>query len=315
MDVMFVGLTVGIHLMLPVLFIGWIGFSRYQDRIRWIATTAVFVSFLAMLHLGGAGWHWVGWFWPYVFWALGLGAMGWFLFKQWSDLPWLPQYGWKPWVGVAFSVALVVFFGSGIMGIIDGQQPPEQTVELEFPLDGGHFYVAHGGSTQAVNHHVGVDAQRYALDIVELDNLGIRARWILPEDLEAYKIWGATLRAPCGGEVVDVEAERRDLPPTVLDEDRPMGNFVSIYCEDVDATVVMAHLQQESVAVDIGEDVEVGDSVGEVGNSGNTTEPHLHLHAVEGRVDDRDRLGWEATGVAMELDGRFLVRTDRVDRR
>jgi len=45
--------------------------------------------------------------------------------------------------------------------------------------------------------------------------------------------------------------------------------------------------------------VRVGDLMGLVGNSGNTTEPHLHIHAV-----DPDT----GAGVPITLDGRYPVR-------
>lgn len=41
--------------------------------------------------------------------------------------------------------------------------------------------------------------------------------------------------------------------------------------------VLLAHLQRASVQVQPGELVRVGTPVGRCGNSGNSTEPHLHL--------------------------------------
>lgn len=64
------------------------------------------------------------------------------------------------------------------------------------------------------------------------------------------------------------------------------------------------------IKVDVGEQVAVGDPIGEVGNSGNTSEPHLHLHAVRGRVTDRSRLLWTGTPVAVRFENRELSRGD-----
>lgn len=45
--------------------------------------------------------------------------------------------------------------------------------------------------------------------------------------------------------------------------------------------VVVAHMKQGSVAVERGERVGEDQLLGRVGNSGNTTEPHLHVHTVK----------------------------------
>ena len=45
--------------------------------------------------------------------------------------------------------------------------------------------------------------------------------------------------------------------------------------------VELAHLQKGSIRVTIGARLSIGQPVALVGNSGNTTEPHLHIHAVD----------------------------------
>lgn len=52
-----------------------------------------------------------------------------------------------------------------------------------------------------------------------------------------------------------------------------VGVMVMIECDGVD--ILLAHLQRGSVSVNAGDSVIVGDFLGLVGNSGNTTEPHL----------------------------------------
>lgn len=44
--------------------------------------------------------------------------------------------------------------------------------------------------------------------------------------------------------------------------------------------VALCHLQQDSVRVERGQRVEIGQALGTCGNSGNSTEPHLHLQAI-----------------------------------
>jgi murein DD-endopeptidase MepM/ murein hydrolase activator NlpD len=57
--------------------------------------------------------------------------------------------------------------------------------------------------------------------------------------------------------------------------------------------------------------VNVGEGVYAVGNTGNTGEPHLHIHA--------QRLGRPGTPMGgdplpMRFDGRFLVRSEHIER-
>jgi murein DD-endopeptidase MepM/ murein hydrolase activator NlpD len=81
------------------------------------------------------------------------------------------------------------------------------------------------------------------------------------------------------------------------------GNHVVLACAG--ASVVLTHLQQGSVRVPAGAVVQVGDPLARVGNSGNTSQPHLHLHAERGGAAGEILTG---RGVPIELDGRFLVR-------
>ena len=48
--------------------------------------------------------------------------------------------------------------------------------------------------------------------------------------------------------------------------------------------VALCHLQEDSIDVRLGQHVHVGDVLGRCGNSGNSTEPHVHVQA----IDDRD---------------------------
>lgn len=324
MNIFIIILTVVIHLVIPGLFLYLIAAGEVEDRLSWIGSTAVFVSFLSFLHLAGGGWHWVGWYWPYLFWVLGAVAVGWFLWRRWGPLGWWPSKHWKSWVSVVISALLTVFFVTGVVGALQGQSAPDEPVQLEFPLDDGLYYIGHGGATETVNHHVPVGAQRYAIDVVQLGGVGVRARGLWPEDVTAYRIWGAMVYAPCDGRVVAMESQLEDQPVPQTDPSNPAGNHVAIHCEESDVTMVLAHLQEGlawdpddagELQIGLGTEVRSGDPVGRVGNSGNTTEPHLHVHAVEGRVTEPRQLLSEARSVPMEFDARFLTRTDRVDRR
>lgn len=83
-----------------------------------------------------------------------------------------------------------------------------------------------------------------------------------------------------------------------------------IRCAKQAVDVLLAHMMNGSVAVKVGQNVEVGQFLGRVGNSGNSSEPHLHIHAVKagsGSVLDGE-------GVSVRFDGRFLVRNSLIIR-
>jgi hypothetical protein len=181
-----------------------------------------------------------------------------------------------------------------------------EVIDLNFPLRGGIYYVAHGGASSMLNRHHGSESQRFALDIVALNGWGVRARGIYPSTLAAYEIFGRSLYSPCAGIVTAIVD---DLPDEEPSRAKPAGNHVIIRRNGGDIYVGLAHLRQGSVAVRPGDRVEAGQRIGEVGNSGNSSEPHLHIHAKRGG-DAGSML--DGHGVRMRFGGRWLVRNSLV---
>jgi murein DD-endopeptidase MepM/ murein hydrolase activator NlpD len=80
---------------------------------------------------------------------------------------------------------------------------------------------------------------------------------------------------------------------------------VLVECEGVE--VVLAHIKQGSLRVEVGDSVTVETVLGQVGNTGNTSEPHLHIHAEQG---GEPGVILDGKAVPITIDGRFLVRGD-----
>ena len=93
------------------------------------------------------------------------------------------------------------------------------------------------------------------------------------------------------------------LPAPQRDREHMAGNHVLLACGDVE--VLLGHFQQGSVRVREGEMVDAGQEVGRVGNTGNTDEPHLHIHAQRPGPPDAP-LGGDPLPV--RLGGRYLAR-------
>lgn len=60
------------------------------------------------------------------------------------------------------------------------------------------------------------------------------------------------------------------------------GNYVGVYYGEDDVTIIYAHLRARNVRV--GQRVRKGDVLGRVGNTGNSTAPHLHVQANRGSI-------------------------------
>lgn len=197
----------------------------------------------------------------------------------------------------------------GVFFALNGFFSPPDTVDLEFPLKGGTFYVFQGGASLVINHHYAVSAQRYGLDILQLNRLGLRANKLNPKAVGDFTIYGAILYSPCDGVVIDALDQYPDLEPGLTDPEHLLGNYLAIAKRDSDVVVILAHLKKGSVKVKKGDVIQKEQVLAKVGNSGNTTEPHLHIHSVLNHTGD---FLFAAKGVPMKFKGRFLVRNDKV---
>ncbi|SMB81393.1 M23 family metallopeptidase [Deinococcus hopiensis] len=213
----------------------------------------------------------------------------------------------NPWEGL-FALAMSLLFGRLLLGGLKGRRIPSSLVPLGPVLAGGTFMVGQGGSTPTVNYHVDHPAMRYAVDFIGVGALGRHARGHLPADPSRYAIFGAQVLAPLDGEVLRTQEARPDLQIPRADALHPAGNFIVLRSTVPDGRtvhVLLAHLQQGSVRVRPGDRVRAGQVLATVGNSGNTTEPHLHLGVNIGATEEDPFSG---EGVPFSVQGRFPVR-------
>jgi murein DD-endopeptidase MepM/ murein hydrolase activator NlpD len=94
-----------------------------------------------------------------------------------------------------------------------------------------------------------------------------------------------------------------------MDRANAAGNHIVIRVNGVDIHLLLAHLKNGSVSVNIDDRVSKGQPIGKVGNSGNTTEPHLHIHA-QTQVTRDGKTEW--VGVPIRFGSRWLVRNSLV---
>ncbi len=99
------------------------------------------------------------------------------------------------------------------------------------------------------------------------------------EALEGYGCYGTPLLAPATGTVVAAHDGEPDKTPgaQAMDTATPMGNYVGLRLES-GTYLLLAHLRPGSLSVQVGDEVAEGQPLGQCGNSGNTSEPHVHIH-------------------------------------
>ena len=193
------------------------------------------------------------------------------------------------------------FLGPHFMG------GPAAVVRIAPPLE-GEWLVLQGGQSPLQNHHLVAYNQRFALDLVRLDS----GRIFTDETGNAsVHSWEQPLVSPADGTVVVAHDEMEDSEGAnfVTDSADAAGNVIVIEF-DAGLFVVLAHLRHGTLRVSEGDRIRKGDPLALVGNSGNTTMPHLHLQ-VQTHLDLWD-LDNRSVPFAFEPDGRVLARNDRV---
>lgn len=162
------------------------------------------------------------------------------------------------------------------VGLLPIAYPADRTsttphLAIRVPLD-GPVVVAWGGDSVKTNYHAAVPDQRWAYDLL------VEPALTDTPNLDDYGCFGIPVIAPIGGEVVWAVDGHIDQRPGETDSNNPTGNTVALHLAKTDSYLVIAHLQNGSVAVADGDVVEEGQMVGRCGNSGNTSEPHVHIH-------------------------------------
>lgn len=306
-----------LQLALPLGIIAWVLWAPARSRVGFgvqLAATALILLALARLGL----WVVPPWWMPRVYAVLLFAAAIVALRRR------PPLTTWPAGTGPLALVALFLA-GGGLGAVLLGaawggrRVPVESPFELAIPFDSGRYLVLNGGSSPRINAHLKLldtTVARFAtwrgsahgVDLVAISASGLRARGVRPADPAAYESFGMPVMAPCGGHVVAAVGGFPDLPVGEIDSLHRAGNHVIIRCDDVD--VVLAHFRSGSVRVDVGDFVVVGQPVGEMGNSGASDEPHLHIHAQHPGQDPGAPLAAEP--LPIRIGGLYLVRGDRI---
>jgi hypothetical protein len=176
-------------------------------------------------------------------------------------------------------------------------------VALWLPFTG--MWLARNSPARRVPSH-GSDlfGERFAIDFVAVDDRHRTAAvrdwrtFLATEPPERYLAFGRPILAPSSGTVVDLHEGEPDhegrrsqaaLLRYALGQAARLGqgvgaiagNYVTISLPGGAAFVALAHLRVGSIQVHLGQEVVAGQQIGSCGNSGNSTQPHVHLQAMD----------------------------------
>lgn len=119
-------------------------------------------------------------------------------------------------------------------------------------------------------------------------------------DLNDYGIYLSDVYCPISGTVIDLKDNEEDILPNTEDFKSSLGNYIIIKVESTGTYLILAHLEKDSLKVSVGDYVTEGEVIAKVGNSGTTSEPHLHIQHQENNPLEM-KLAICAEGLPMEI--------------
>lgn len=309
----------------PLVLIAWIVVAPPRSHIGfWVQVLATGLSVYAVARLGL--WLFPPWWTPTALGVLLVLAIG----RRWVGRARARGDGHVPaafaptgpagWAVLGAFVALGLFATTETRSALAGNRAPAGALaRLNAPLGAGRYLVANGGASLQLNAHIdaldqtvaahrGFHGTAYGIDLVAIDVMGFRADGIMPADPARYRIFGMPVMAPCAGRVIRAVDGLPDMRAPEVDEKNLAGNHVILRCGAVE--IVLAHFRRGSVRVRPGQAVGVGTPLAQVGNSGASSEPHLHIHAQRPGTASAPFSGGPIPSL---IEGRFLVRNDRFD--
>jgi murein DD-endopeptidase MepM/ murein hydrolase activator NlpD len=195
----------------------------------------------------------------------------------------------------------------------------------------GTWLTRNSPARRVPSHGTHLFATTYAMDFIAVRGRRTATTWdwrtvLATEEIQRFFAFGQPILAPAAGTVVAVHdgepdhvARRSQLalvPYAVTQASRLRrgagaiaGNHLILRLEPGGAYVVLAHLRAGSITVRAGDRVVAGQDLGACGNSGNSTQPHLHIQVMDspdaftargfpwpsGPIDVRRALGFPST--------------------
>ncbi|NYH52718.1 hypothetical protein HNR06_002307 [Nocardiopsis arvandica] len=203
--------------------------------------------------------------------------------------------------------ATAIAGGVSYVGSMVGDSPPQSSgdhgIDVSFPFR-GLWRVENSPARRVPSHGTDMFGGRYAIDFVGVDDrhrtAGSRSwrTFLATEPPELFFAFGRPVLAPGDGTVVavhdaepDHEARRSQaaLVPYALSQGARVrrgvgaiaGNHVVMSLAESGVFIALVHFRAGSVRVSVGERIVEGQHIADCGNSGNSTQPHVHMQAMD----------------------------------
>ncbi len=184
-----------------------------------------------------------------------------------------------------FTVIVCIIGAAYLFPLIPRSLPypaEKECVILDLPVR-GLWLAGQAGASEITNGHI---TNRYAIDILKLGRDGrlFKGKEKAVTDFYSYN---EAIYAPVDGKITQVvDSMQSDLMGNT-DTDHPGGNYIIMDIGN-GKYIYFGHLIKRSITVEQGQYVKAGTLLGNVGNSGNSTHPHLHMHVQNKPTSDPD---------------------------
>jgi hypothetical protein len=279
--------------VLPLVLIAWLCFAPPCNVAGfWIQALAIGVVLVAISRAGIMSFP--PWWMLYIFGALLVVAVASGVVRRRGMTRWPSRLaGWLCLAGFA----IIGVYAANItrVALAAAATPKGRIVDLATPLAPGTY------------RHRNYWGTGHGVDLIALNRWGLRSDGLTPTDPQRYVIFGRPVIAPCAGQIIVAIDGLPDMQVPKVDRAHLAGNHVILRCGDVD--ILLGHFRKGSVRVRVGQALETGDAIAQVGNSGNTSEPHLHINA---QLPGTATSPFGGAPIPIRIERRYLVRNDRI---
>jgi hypothetical protein len=176
------------------------------------------------------------------------------------------------------------------------------------PVTGDNWFANNGLQSDTLNAHSDVvipvggrvtSAERYAIDFMGIDPATMKSYRGDSTQNSSYLAFDQPLIAVADATVVRVISDQPDVTPLALADlkiiDDATGNQVVLDLGN-GVFALYAHMKQASALVKVGDTVKKGQEIGRLGNSGNTSEAHLHFQLQRSPLLSGENVPWVIDG-------------------